>query len=57
MGIMMDDFKKKVTSRVVCELKNRGIKQIELINRCNSIEMSISQPDVSIIYSEKKTLS
>lgn len=57
MGIMMDDFEKKVTSRVVYKLKNRGIKQIELINRCNSIGMSISQSDVSKIYSEKKALS
>lgn len=53
----MDSLEIEITDRVVSELKKRKIKQIELITLCNKIGMPISQPDISKIYSGKKTLS
>lgn len=59
MDISISDLEKKVTERIVKELRRRGIKQVELLKLCNSarIRMPISQPDVSKIYSGKKALS
>lgn len=53
----LDKFEKIVTDRVVNELNKRGIKQVQLIDLCESAGMKISQPDISKIYSGKKTLN
>ncbi len=57
--VSISGLEKKVTERIVKELKQRGIKQVELLKLCESarIRMPISQPDISKIYSGKKTLS
>lgn len=59
VNISTSGLEKKVTERIVKELKQRGIKQVELLKLCDSdrIRMPISQPDISKIYSGKKTLS
>ena len=51
------NFDREVTDRIVSELVRRKIKQVELISMCKDVGMPISQPDISRIFSGKKTLS
>lgn len=53
----MGEFEIHVTDRVVRELNKRGIKQGQLLAQCREIGMPLSQPDISKIYSGKKTLN
>lgn len=53
----MDKFNKQVIDRVVEELKKRNIEQKELILACKKVGMPISQPDISKIYSAKKSIN
>lgn len=50
----MSGFEKEITERVVSELKKRKIKQVQLLTLCKKIDMPISQPDISKLYSGKK---
>lgn len=53
----MDEFNRQIIDRVVEELKKRNIKQKELVLACEKVGMPISQPDISKIYSAKKSMN
>lgn len=53
----MANFDREVADRIVKELKRRNVRQVELLTLCKEVGMPISQPDISRIFSGKKTLS
>lgn len=53
----INEIENRITERIIAELRNKNIKQSQLLRSCEEMGINISQASISKIYSGKKKLN